>query len=230
MKKHLIHLLSFALVFGFYTSVQAQAVRNTVERAADRNQIQRDKATIDRDRAEITQFRGYRNGMQNAIDTGNPALAKGHHAKLVNAMQREIAQGEDKIKLAKGELAQSRSEVRSDNREIRGNRATDARPAVRADDRRDRRDDIRDRADDRDDLAELKARNARQKEIFATYQSIKITDGPNAFAAVKAKHNLLDEFEQTMIRDMGENWEELNEDKRELREDRRETREDRRQR
>jgi hypothetical protein len=153
MKKPLIHLLSLALVLGFFGSVNAQGVRKTTESVQDNNQVQNDKATIDRDRAEITQFRGYRTGMEKATEASNPALVQGHYAKLVNAMQREISQSEAKTKLAKASSSQS-----------------------------------------------------RQKEILTAYQEIKITDSPNAIASVKAKQNLLDEFEQTMIRDMGANW------------------------
>ncbi|MEM0998545.1 MAG: hypothetical protein AAGN35_15915 [Bacteroidota bacterium] len=230
MKKHIIQLLSLTLLLGIFSPVNAQAVRNNVERAQDRNQIRNDKEIITRDRAEINQFRGYRQGMKKASANGNLAIAQGQHAKLVAAMQREVEQGKAKIAQANRELGQSRAEVRSSNREINRNRRTNKGPVVRADDRADRRDDVRDRRDDRNDLKERQARHARQQEILAAYRSIRVNGNPNAIAAFQAKQNLLDEFEQTMIRDMGENWEELGEDRRELREDRRETREDRRQR
>ena len=229
MKKHLISFLSLTLLLGFFSQANGQAVRNGAERAADHNQIAKTQATIKRDRGEIAQFRGYRNGLHTAIQNRQPAVAAGQHAKLVNAMEREVMQGKAKIAGGQNDLVQSKSEVRSESREIRRDRAQ-GKPVQAADDRRDRRDDIRDVNDDKRDLAEVKGRHVRQKEILATFKSIKVAGNPNAMDALKAKKHLLDEFEQTMIRDMGENWEELAEDKGELREDRRETREDRRQR
>lgn len=227
--KRLSIFLSFALSLGLFSTVQAQAVRNTAERVQDRNQIEKDKATIQRDRAEIIQFRAYKEGLAKAIRDNNPGAARGHHTKLVVAMEREVQQSKAKTAQANREIGQSNREVRSDNREIRSNRGKN-RPLRAADDRRDRRDDVRDRNDDRQDRNEVKMRSNRQAEILAAFRSIQTGNNPNSLQALQAKKNLLDEFEQTMIRDMGENWEELGEDKRELQEDRRETREDRRQR
>jgi hypothetical protein len=207
----------------------AQPVRNLAERSSDHNQIQRDAATIERDRAELVQFQGYRNGMSQALASGNAASAQAHHAKLLGAMEREVAQGDAKINQAGREVVGSQSEVRSDSREVRGNRGQGT-PVKAADDRQDRRDDRRDVSDDRSDLTEQRVRHARQNEILATFKGIQVQGNPNAIAALQAKAALLDEFEQTMVRDLGENREEIVEDKGELREDRRETREDRRQR
>lgn len=228
MKTYLIPALALIMTLGMFASVEAQAVRNNVERAQDHNQIQRDKATIDRDRSEIKQFKAYQAGLYSAVDNGKPAVAKGFHTKLVAAMEQEIKQGKAKIAHAQREVNQSTAEVRSERRDLRNTRGT-GRPLATADDRRDKRDDKADLRDDKADRAELKARNARQTEILGIFRAVKV-NGPNDFAAIRAKRNLLEEFEQTMIRDMGENWEELREDREELREDRRETREDRRQR
>ncbi len=228
MKTYLISALALIMTFGLFSSINAQAVRNGVERAQDHNQIQKDKATIDRDRSEIKQFKAYRAGLYNAVDNGKPAVAKGFHTKLVAAMETEIKQGKAKIAQAQREVNQSTSEVRSDRRELRNTRGT-GRPLATADDRRDKRDDQADLRDDKADRAELKVRNARQEEILAVFRAVKV-EGPNDFTSLRTKRALLEEFEQTMVRDMGENWEELREDKIELNEDRRETREDRRQR
>ena len=228
MKKHLFSAMALLLMLGSFASLQGQAVRNSVERAQDRNQIQNGKEIIQRDRGEIRQFVANKQGMYAAIEDGKPGLAKGYHAKLISGMEREIEQGKAKIAQSNREVTQSRSEVRSSNREVRNTRGT-GKPVATADDRRDRRDDQRDLQDDKADRAELIRRNTRQKEILSVFRAVKV-DGPGDYASIKAKRNLLDEFEQTMIRDMGENWEELSEDKQELREDRRETREDRRQR
>ncbi|MEM7036404.1 MAG: hypothetical protein AAF570_05435 [Bacteroidota bacterium] len=228
MKSRFIQLLTLALMIGSFSMANAQAVRNTVERAQDRNQIANDKATIQRDRAEITQFRANRQGLGEAIKNGNAGMARAYHMKLVSAMEQEIRQGKAKTAQANREISQSRSETRSSNRELR-NSVRNGKPVQAADDARDRRDDRRDTRDDVSDRNERLARTQRQQSILGTFKSIDVS-GKNAFEALKAKKNLLEEFEQTMIRDMGENYEELAEDRRELREDRRETREDRRQR
>lgn len=207
----------------------AQPVRNVAERSADHAHIQQDEATRRRDQQEIEQFKGYRQGLANALASGNVGLVQGHHTKLVNAMQAEVNQSQAKVQADNKEVAASHSEVRSDNREVRRDR-TNGRPLQAADDRGDRRDDRRDVADDRRDLSEQHVRLNRQREILATFQAIQVQGNPNAIAAIQAKAALLDEFEQTMLRDLNEDVEEIQEDRGELREDRRETREDRRQR
>lgn len=224
MKRNVSSLLLLLLMISGFSISQAQPVRNAVEKGQDRNQIQNDQATIQRDRGEISQFRGNRVGFVKAVDEGNVQLCQGYQIKLINLMQNEVSQGEAKVAQARRELGQSHSEVRSDNREVRRDRAQN-RPVAAAGDRQDRRDDIRDVKDDRNDLAEREARVNRQRAILADFKAVVINTG--SMQAVRAKLQILDEFEQTMIRDMGENYEELQEDKGELREDRRETREDR---
>ncbi|HHG86246.1 MAG TPA: hypothetical protein ENJ82_15965 [Bacteroidetes bacterium] len=219
-KQQLIYSLSLTLLLGLFSTVNAQAVRNHVERAQDRNQISNDNATIQRDRAEIQQFRGYRAGLLKAVGNGNAGAARGHHIKLVRAMEREVNQSNAKVSKSVNELQQSKAEVRSDNREIRRD-VSKRKPYRAANDRKERQDDVRDLADDRNDLNEVRRRAARQQEILSVFKGIKFVDNPNVLATIKAKKSLMDEFEQTMVRDMGENWEELKEDKRELREDRR---------
>lgn len=218
-------LLSILPFFGLAVTLMAQQpIRNTVERTQDRNQIAKDQATIDRDKSELAQFQAYKAGLQAAVTNGNVGVAHGQHQKLVAAMQQEIQQSEAKTVGSANEVRQSGSEVRSDNREVRRDNAN-GRPVAAAADRADRRDDRGDKIDDRGDLAERKARLARQREILAIFQGINVQNG--GMAAISAKLNLLDEFEQTMVRDMNENREELQEDRGEIREDRRETREDR---
>lgn len=214
----LLPLLALAI------TLQAQPVRNTVERGQDRNQIVKDQATIDRDRNELAQFQAYKAGLRAAVASGDVAIAHGQHQKLVQAMRQEINQSEAKVAGSVNEVRQSGSEVRSDTREVRADRAN-GRPVAASGDRADRRDDMADKADDRGDLAERRARLARQREILGIFQAINVQNG--GIAAISAKLNLLDEFEQTMVRDMGENREELREDRGEIREDRHETREDR---
>ncbi len=219
--KHLLSLIPFLLLLAH---LYAQPVRNTVERGQDRNQIARDQATIDRDRAELTQFLGYQQGLKSAVAGGDISQAHVQKMKLTAAMQNEIAQSEAKVAGATHEVHQSGAEVRSDTREVHRDKAS-GRPVAAAGDRADRRDDIVDKADDRNDLAERLTRLARQKEILATLQALNAQTA--GLEALRAKMNLIDEFERTMRRDMGENVEEAAENRGEIREDRRETREDR---
>ncbi len=228
MKNFQLTLLVLLLGFGSMASLKAQAVRNTAERASDRNQIQRDKQVIARDQAELQQFVEDKQAFTMAISNGNVARAKKAHAQIVASMEREIAQGEAKIRQSRKEVAGSQSELRSSRREVRNTRGT-GRPVATVDDRMDKRDDKRDLRDDRRDREEQEVRNARQKAILADLRSVRV-NGPGDLPALRAKRQIIDEFETTMRRDMGENVEELREDKGELREDRRETREDRRQR
>jgi hypothetical protein len=218
-------ILSLIPILALVSAVNAQQpIRNSVERGQDRNQIAKDQATIDRDRAELAQFQGYKSGLKSAVANGNVAIAHGQHQKLVAAMALEIQQSEAKVGGSANEVRQSGSEVRSDNREIKRDQAQ-GRPVAAAADRADRRNDLGDKADDQGDFAERRVRLARQREILAIYNSINVQNG--GVAAISAKLNLLDEFEQSMLRDMAENHEEVREDHGELREDRRETREDR---
>lgn len=226
MKKVLICLF---IAQGLVVAAQAQAVRNAAEKSSDHQQIHVDQATIDRDRTEIQQFQGLHGKLDGAIANNNHGGAHMAHKMLVEAMEREIAQGENKIARSNKEVAGSKSEQHSDTREVRRDRAQ-GKPNQAADDRQDRRDDHRDLNDDRSDRSELVARNNRQKAILADFRSIQVSESNFPFAAIKAKHALLDEFQMTMQRDLDEDVEELREDHGELREDRRETREDRRQR
>lgn len=77
------------------SSAFAQPVSNAV--APNSGHIQQDEATQRRDQQEMAQFRGYRQGLTNALNSGNAALVQGHHAKLINAMQNEVNQGQAKL-------------------------------------------------------------------------------------------------------------------------------------
>ena len=227
--KQLIHFaFGLFLSIGMFSATQAQAVRNATERLSDKRQINQDKKVIERDRAELQEFAADRAAIVAATNNGNVAKSRNLNAKLVAAMEREIAQGKAKIKQSKNEVAGSRSEVRDSRREVRNTRGT-GKPVQTADDRRDRQDDKRDLRDDKSDRNEQIFRNERQEKILAEYRAINVK-GPGDAASINAKKRLLLDFENTMRADMGENVEELREDKGELREDRRETREDRRQR
>jgi hypothetical protein len=170
------------------SSAIAQPVRNAAEKGTTQIQ-QRDEATVLRDRQELTQFQAYRKGMSDALAAGNVAMVQGHHAKLVNAMQNEVKQGQARINPAGNEVAATPTQARSESREGKRSRV-EGKPVQAA-----------------DGLTELSARNSRQQEILASFQAIQVQGNPEAIAALKAKVNLLDEFEQSMVRDLGESRE-----------------------
>jgi hypothetical protein len=207
----------------------SQPGRNANERADDRHQIHRDEATLARDRIELNGFRALERKMDDGIKNLNREAAVSAYSDLVAAMEREVSQGLANIEQAEREISQSRTEVHTDTREVNRDKRQ-GKPVQAADDRHDRRDDQRDLEDDKRDLAELKARHNRQKEILNACKAIEVKNAPNPVEAIQAKRNLINEFEHTMSRDIGEKAEETAEDHKEIREDRKETREDKSQR
>jgi len=207
------------IVITGITNLYSQPVRNAVERNSDRNQIAGEQATIQRDKLELEQFRTLNRNLTNAIATKNGDAAATAKEGIVAAMQREIAQGEAKLASAATERNQSVAEVKSENRDVNRTRSQ-GRPVATARNVAQRNDDVRDRRDDQGDLAEAKLRNTRQKEILAAFSAINVQSNPQAFDNLQSTKSLVQEFEQSMARDMGENAEEKREDQREIREGR----------
>ena len=202
--------LSFAM-----SALIVSAQRNLVERADDRNDIAVDRAQKERDQKEIAAFQADLTAIEAAWKAGDANKVNALKNQLVAAMKREIEQSENK-------LAQDRKEVRVDARD-------DARDKAR--DKADRRDDIRDKGDDVNDKTEQAGRLARQKNIFETLKAYHFANlGEFSKGEAATKRMLVNEFLETMQRDLAETYEEISEDKRELREDRRETRDDRKER
>jgi hypothetical protein len=146
MKLNVLQFSALAILLCLFTQVNAQQ--------AD------DEAIVARDRAEIVQFRGYENGLKTAVSTNSLDLARAHHMKMVNAMQREITQAEDRIAAE----------------------ANDARLS----------------------------RTVREREILDAIKAIDVQNGPNPLKQIDEKMGLIEEFEQMMITDMGDSWEEPN--------------------
>lgn len=202
----------------------AQGGRNVVERADDHRQITYDKETLDRDAHELAAFKEKAELLQKAHDAGDKARTQTLKAELVQDMKREIEQTENKLARAKTENKLSVSEVNSDYREIRhdradlrnGNHRGEHDKADLARDKANRADDARDVRDDRQDAASLEKRLQNQRALLAAVDS-------------NPKESILG-FIQTMENDLAGTKGELHEDKGELHEDRRETRDDHRER
>lgn len=234
MKKANLILALAALLLGG----TANAQRNVVERADDRKDLAVDKGQRERDEKEIAAFKADLTAIEIAWKAGDANKVNAIKNQLVAAMKREIEQSENKAKQDNREVKESNSEIRSDNREIRGDRKDSRHGDDRADDARDkardkadRRDDVRDRNDDLRDRNEQVARLARQKNIYETLKAYHFANLGDASAGeAGTKKALMNEFLQTMERDLAETREEIVEDKKEIREDRRETRDDHRER
>jgi hypothetical protein len=226
-----------SLIFAM-TALIVSAQRNLVERADDRNDIAVDRAQKERDQKEIVAFRADLTAIEAAWKAGDANKVNALKNQLVAAMKREIEQSENKLAQDRKEVRENNAEIRSDNCEIRrDNRdsrvGVDARDDARdkARDKADRRDDIRDKGDDVNDKNEQAGRLARQKNIFETLKAYHFANlGEFSKGEAATKRMLVNEFLETMQRDLAETYEEISEDKRELREDRRETRDDRRER
>ena len=200
------------LLFG--TQIQAQVVRNKLERADDRRDLVVDKAQLERDIKEVAAFKADLANIETAWKAGDANKVNAIKNQLVASMKREIEQSENKLKQDKHEVKESNSEIRSDNREIR----------------RDR-DDIRDRNDDVRDANAQAARLANQKQIYETLKAYHFANlGTASNEEARNKKALMNAFLVTMENDLKATRAELGEDVGELREDRRETRDDRRER
>ena len=227
------------LLFG--TQIQAQVVRNKLERADDRRDLVVDKAQLERDIKEVAAFKADLANIETAWKAGDANKVNAIKNQLVASMKREIEQSENKLKQDKHEVKESNSEIRSDNREIRRDRddirdrndgpdrRDDARDLAR--DKVDRRDDVRDRNDDVRDANAQAARLANQKQIYETLKAYHFANlGTASNEEARNKKALMNAFLVTMENDLKATRAELGEDVGELREDRRETRDDRRER
>lgn len=198
----------------------AQVARDAAERASDKRQVKVDKATLDRDGAELTGFRELLNDFEEAFLAGDEQAASEAVNELRDAMEREVQQARIKVGADRAEKAGSKGEVRSENRDIRRDRLQ-GEPGAAAGDRRDRRDDRRDVNDDRRDLNQQRSRHEQMQFIAESCQRYI----PFTLANSDAMLKLFEDFEKLLEDDLQESAEELGEDRRELHEDRRESRE-----
>jgi hypothetical protein len=227
------------LLFG--TQIEAQVVRNHVERADDRRDLAVDKAQLERDIKEVAAFKADMASIQTAWKAGDVNQVNASKNQLVASMKREIEQSENKLKQDKHEVKESNSEIRSDNREIQRDRndtrarndgpdrRDDARDLAR--DKGDRRDDVRDRNDDVRDANAQAARLTNQKRIYGILKAYNFANlGEASKEEAATKRAMIKEFLVTMENDLAATQREIGEDKGELREDRRETRDDKQER
>ena len=93
MKRNFATLALFSLMTLCFSGLFAQSVSNTGSGVSDNSTAEE---VLQRNIGEVSQFRGYTDGFQNAIKAGNVQLAQGNQVKLVGAMEGEILQGEAK--------------------------------------------------------------------------------------------------------------------------------------
>ena len=105
--------------------VFAQIGRDVVERGRDKKQIERSKEWLARDQAELQQFQTLVANLQAAGQSGEQENYASLHAKLAEAMKRELGQSKEKAELAKKEAMQSSRELRSERRDVRESREAD---------------------------------------------------------------------------------------------------------
>ncbi|MEM9681226.1 MAG: hypothetical protein AAF901_12960 [Bacteroidota bacterium] len=225
------------LVVTFQFNGNSQSLRNLKEAGDNNKAIQVGKKQLETDIAQLATFKSKVNNLENAFKGQKLAEVKVLKVDILSDMRREVQQSEQKIIQDKKELNQSGAELRSSNREVRYSRRD---RAIRdgdigdgrdlRDDRRDKRDDQRDLNDDKRDLETQKVLTARQKQILNTLEAFTFSIEPTAKEKCIANIKLMNEFIETMEKDIAFTKAELAEDQIEKREDRRERSEDRRER
>lgn len=215
--------------------VFAQIGRNLVERGRDRKQIDRSKEWLVRDQAELQEFQKLVADLQAAVQSGEQENYTSLHAKLSEAMKRELEQSKVKADLAKKEVKQSSRELRSERRDVRESREADEddedwAELDRVRDNLQRGDDRRDRKDDVADLKQAGGRAQRQGQLLAQFTTTDETPTDDRAAAIASQTAIAKEFMKVLQADINATQIELKEDAAELKEDRRETRQDRRKR
>jgi len=215
--------------------VFAQIGRDFVERGQDKKQIERSKEWLARDQAELQEFQKLVADLQAAGQSGDRENYASFHAKLSEAMTRELEQSKVKADLAKKEARQSSRELRSERRDVRESREADEdgedwAEFDRVRDNLQRGDDRRDRKDDVADLKQAGGRAQRQGQLLAQFTATDEASVDDPRSASASQTAIAKEFISVMQADIGATRVELQEDATELKEDRRETRQDRRKR
>jgi hypothetical protein len=205
----------------------AQAPRNRIERANDRQDLRQDNRQLADDRMDAARAAQLLTDYDAAAARNDAARLGQLDVAFTRHLERELAE-------SRVESAQARQEVREDKRELRGDRrelnrdfAQGRGPGVKADDARDLARDRADLADDRRDAA--KERVSRERLLAVQAQLAGLTGRFDA-GSVSQKRALYAEVLAVAVNEVHRDKVERREDRRELREDRRETREDRRQR
>ena len=215
--------------------VFAQIGRNVVERGQDKKQIKQSQEWLARDQAELQAFQKLIADLQAAGQSGDRENYASFHAKLSEAMTRELEQSKIKADLAKKEVRQSSRELRSERRDVRESREADEDDEDWAEfdrvrDNLQRGDDRRDRKDDVADLKQAGGRAQRQGQLLAQFAAAAEASTDDSTSANASQTAIAKEFVKVMQADISATRIELEEDATELKEDRRETRQDRRKR
>jgi len=231
--KELLILLTGLLLFALQAN--GQAFRNVVEAGRNNRQIAVDKVQITRDQKELDEFNMQMDLLNEALVRNDVETADRLRYQLIEAMRREISQGNAKLSQDKREVSQSHSEVRSENREIRGDRGEIRKKGETLKESMDLRGDKFDRRDDRQDLRDDKRDRKnqvailnRQKDIIGRADLLPVRNGSTR--QIEELMRLFSQFELTMERDLEFTRSELVEDRAEKAEDRIERHDDRQER
>lgn len=229
------------LIVLLTTSLTINA-QNAKEAIQNTKQIIDGKRNLERDMAELKDFRAKLGKLKSAVAQEDEEAVNRLKADLVADMTREVSQSGEKAKQARREIAQSSAEVRSERREIRDNREDSKRGRYdRRDDRRDmardqanKRDDQRDRRDDVRDFSQQIERAEKQAKLLETIKDLDFSlqyRSVEGFAERKrTTKGYFNDFIKLMKDDIAATKIELAEDNRERREDRRERADDRQER
>lgn len=217
--------LMLAVVVLGATFAQAQAPRNRVERARDRQDLRQDRRQLADDRGDALRAGTLLADYDRAAAAGDAARLGALDAAFNQHLQREISESQVESAQKRQEVREDKREVRGDRRELRQDVALGRRPGVVADDARDLGRDKANLADDRRDAAVERLSRERLMTIQGQLGGLA---GRFDAPSVQQKRALYAEVLGMARAEIAGDKQERREDHRELREDRRETREDRR--
>ena len=213
-------------------TIGAQTVKSAKE------QVEQLQQWLERDQQEVATFKVLATELHGTAAEGDAARLTSLRDSLIEVVQRELAQTQERGEFAKTQLKQSSRELRRERRDVRG--ASDAvddnqdlaeldlarNTLNRNDDRRDRKDDVQD----------LKAVGAQGQQLGAVLAQLTATESEAAYA-ITSPVGLQSQLktaavtiDQVLVTDLEANTTELQELVKEVEEDQRERRGDRRQR
>lgn len=203
----------------------AQALRNAVEKARDRQDLRQDRRQLADDRWDAARAAKMLAEYDQAMAAGNALKLGQLDGAFKLHLEREIAESKVESAQARQEIREDKAELRSDRRELRQDVALNRRPGVVVDDAKDKARDRANLADDRADA--VKERVSRERLLAIQGQLAGLTGKFDA-PSVQQKRALYAEVLGNALNELARDKQERREDRRELREDRKETREDRR--
>lgn len=203
----------------------AQALRNAIEKAKDRQDLRQDRRQLADDRWDAARAAKMLAEYDQAMAAKNVLKLGQLDGAFKLHLEREIAESKVESAQARQEVREDKAELRSDRRELRQDVALDRRPGVVIDDAKDKAKDRVDLADDRRDVVKERLSRERLQAIAAQLAGLA---GKFDAGSVQAKRGLYAEVVGNALNEIARDKQEQREDRRELREDRKETREDRR--